>query len=99
MRPSPLKSPGVQPVGAMVSSIGSGLPSSTNGVNRSASGAVGVQVTTTESVRVSTMHMPSARPWPVTSLIAMLAPTDEIQARIFSYAGLTVRIVFIFRDS
>nr|WP_282204632.1 hypothetical protein [Kitasatospora fiedleri] len=56
-------------------------------------------MTTTESVRVSTMHMPSARPWPVTSLMAMLAPTEEIQARIFSYAGLTLRMVFIGRDS
>jgi len=42
IRPSPLKSPGVHPVGAMVLSIGSGLASSTNGVNRSCGAAVGV---------------------------------------------------------
>lgn len=56
---------------------------------------MGVYVTITEFVRVSTMHMPFARPWPVTSLIATLAPTAEIQERIFWYAGFTSRIVFM----
>ena len=42
------------------------------------------------------MHMPSERPWPVRSFIAMLAPTDEIQDTIFWYARLTGRTVFIF---
>ncbi|SCD70815.1 hypothetical protein GA0115246_104904 [Streptomyces sp. SolWspMP-sol7th] len=84
MRPSPLKSPKVQPVGAIVLSMGSGAASRLNGVKRSAAGAVGVYVTTMRLVRVSTMHMPLGRPCPVTSLIAMAAPTDEIQERIFS---------------
>ncbi len=52
-------------------------------MKRSAGLAVGVYVTMTLSVLVSTMHMLSATPCPVRSLIAMLAPTEEIHERIF----------------
>jgi hypothetical protein len=83
MRLSPLKSPGVQPMGAIAASIGSGLPLSVNGVNLSWAGAVGAYVTTTWSVRVSTMHMASERPRPHRSVSATDAPTAEIQDRMW----------------
>ena len=97
MRPSALKSPGAQPIGAIAGAIGSvGAGSSRNGVKRSSVTAVGVYVTTTSLVRVSTKHIESLRPCPVRSLMPMLDPTDEIHARILKYAGLTSRRLCIF---
>lgn len=79
--PSPLKSPGVQFVGAIEDVIGNGDDLSVNGVNLSAAGAVGAYVTITLSVRGSTMHISSARPFPVRSASATELPTLEIQDR------------------
>lgn len=84
IRPSRLKSPGVQPIGAMVLSMGSGAGFSTNGANWSAAGAVGAYVTTTWLVLVSTMHRLLALPCPVKSLSAMPAPTEETHALMCS---------------
>src|SRR5437773_8764348 len=75
----------------MVSFIGSGAASRTNGANRLP--VPGTGVTIAESLLVSTRQRSLATPVPARSLTATPAPTEEIHAWIFAYSGFTWRMV------